>query len=199
MSNLPSKPANSAITESAEFDGVTLTWPLPSGGAARYGGAAFIMFWLCGWAFGWFAAAGVLLSGQQGTPNLFLAAWLGLWTIGGIMAMYTLWNLVRPARPESIWLGAGALRYDPGWIPRNLSRHNPFFDFVNPPAKPSISRPMEVSRSALTGFILDRAGDRQRLYFDRGADRVEIGATLREPEREWLFAVLRKWHSPEAE
>ena len=31
---------------------------------------------------------------------------------------------------------------------------------------------------------------------DRGADRLELGAFLREPEREWLFAVLRKWHSP---
>jgi hypothetical protein len=48
----------------------------------------------------------------------------------------------------------------------------------------------------IRGFVLDRVGERQRLTFDRGADRVEIGADLREPEREWLFAVLHRWHAP---
>ena len=33
----------------------------------------------------------------------------------------------------------------------------------------------------------------QRLVGKYGADEVEIGADLREPEREWLAAVLRAW------
>jgi len=44
---------------------------------------------------------------------------------------------------------------------------------------------------------LDRVGERQRLCFDRGADRFEIGSCLREPEREWLFDVLSEWHVDE--
>jgi hypothetical protein len=55
---------------------------------------------------------------------------------------------------------------------------------------------VDVARSDIPGFVLERVGERQRLCFDRGADRLEIGARLREPEREWLFAVLQRWHAP---
>ncbi|MEZ6126174.1 MAG: hypothetical protein R3C49_23845 [Planctomycetaceae bacterium] len=42
-------------------------------------------------------------------------------------------------------------------------------------------------------FVLERVGERQRLRFDIGADRIEIGNLLREPEREWLAAQLNEW------
>jgi hypothetical protein len=37
---------------------------------------------------------------------------------------------------------------------------------------------------------LDRAGEKQRLFFENGAERIEIGDTLTEPEREWLYNIL---------
>jgi hypothetical protein len=40
---------------------------------------------------------------------------------------------------------------------------------------------------------LERVGGRQRLSLDWGAERVEIGRRLREPGREWLAEVLRRW------
>ena len=64
------------------------------------------------------------------------------------------------------------------------------------PAAPRRTPAVAVARSEIGGFVLERVGERQRLAFDRGADRLELGAFLREPEREWLFAVLRRWHSP---
>ena len=33
----------------------------------------------------------------------------------------------------------------------------------------------------------------QRLRVDVGAERVEIGKSLTEPEREWLYGVLKQW------
>jgi hypothetical protein len=48
---------------------------------------------------------------------------------------------------------------------------------------------------SIGAFTLERVGERQRLRVDHGADRVEIGALLREPEREWLAAQLVKWQS----
>jgi hypothetical protein len=50
-----------------------------------------------------------------------------------------------------------------------------------------------VRRDDLDAFDLKHLADRQRLSLDIGADRIEIGESLREPEREWLFAVLEGW------
>ena len=54
-------------------------------------------------------------------------------------------------------------------------------------------RTIVIARPDLGKFVLDRVGERQRLSIDRGADRIEIGAALREPEREWLFVALDDW------
>jgi hypothetical protein len=87
------------------------------------------------------------------------------------------------------------LRYDPGRSPYNPWQQYGWWGWGHPAAlKPTPAA--EVARSDIRGFVLERVGERQRLCFDQGADRLEIGAGLREPEREWLFAVLRKWHSP---
>jgi hypothetical protein len=42
---------------------------------------------------------------------------------------------------------------------------------------------------------LEWIGMRQRLTIDHGADRIELGQMLREPEREWLLNVLQEWIS----
>ena len=31
------------------------------------------------------------------------------------------------------------------------------------------------------------------MRYDLGADRIEIGRYLREPEKEWLAQVIREW------
>ena len=41
---------------------------------------------------------------------------------------------------------------------------------------------IEMAKSELGPVVLQTTGDRQRLYFDNGADRIEIGEHLREPE-----------------
>ncbi len=76
-------------------------------GAGRFVSAAFLLFWLCGWAVGegfalWILGKGAsaLLTGESpadgGAPleagpavafGAFLLLWLALWTLGGIAAM----------------------------------------------------------------------------------------------------------------
>jgi hypothetical protein len=193
---LPDKPAGSVIEESTDPEGVTLSWPTPSPGRARYAVAAFILFWLCAWAFGWVAAAGqIVRGGNGGGPQLFLVGWLGAWTVGGGFAIWLLWAMLRPARPESVRLEAEVLRYDPGRSPYNPWQQRRWWGWGHP-AVPKPTLPAEVAKSDIRGFVLERVGERQRLCFDRGADRLEIGAGLREPEREWLFAVLQRWRTP---
>lgn len=49
------------------------------------------------------------------------------------------------------------------------------------------------STDRISQFVLERVGERQRLRVDLGADRIEIGNLLREPEREWLASQLEGW------
>src|SRR5687767_3794413 len=108
---LPDMPPGCEITAAADASGVTLSWPAYKTDGARYAGAGFLAFWLCGWAAGWFFAASAILLGQ-GHPFLFL--WFALWTVGGVFAVLKLWEIVRPIRPESVRLEADRLRYYPG-------------------------------------------------------------------------------------
>ncbi len=77
---------------------------------------AFLMFWLCGWAFGELMVLGTLLSGKAGAGSLFLLAWLGGWTIGGLFALsQVLWNI---AGYELLTISDSVL---------TIQRHIPFF------------------------------------------------------------------------
>lgn len=75
-------------------------------GVGRFGAMVFLCVWLCGWAVGETVALFLIGSGiyslVTGTPTVgggpallgpslavgcFLAGWLTLWTIGGVMAI----------------------------------------------------------------------------------------------------------------
>lgn len=57
-------------------------------------------------------------------------------------------------------------------------------------------RRRSFSRESIGAVTLDRIGVRQRLRFDCGRDRIEIGFRLSEPEREWLFQEIVRWQQP---
>jgi hypothetical protein len=50
-----------------------------------------------------------------------------------------------------------------------------------------------VPKNQIDKISLERIGERQRLSFDYGRERVEIGYYLTEPEREWLYQTLNDW------
>jgi hypothetical protein len=188
------KPSGSFIHERDEWDGSRFVWHLPSANPQRFSVVLFLAFWLCGWAFGWISAARKLASGG---PHLFLIGWLGAWTIGGIAAIWMLWGLLRPTRPESITLRQSDLVYDPGRSPSNELLRNNWGYRSNRELGRALTnrrkRSIAVAKSDLGTFVLDRVGERQRLYFDLGAERIEIGSCLGEPDREWLYATLERW------
>lgn len=194
MIQAPGKPARGIIEEREEWDGLRLSWPHPAAGTGRFGTAAFLMFWLCGWAFGWVMVAGTIAAGKG---NLFLFGWLGAWTIGGGAAIRALWLLLRRPRPESVVLGWDALAYDPGTSPAHALQRNSCWT-ANTRGTPEasydrIKKRNRIPKDELGKFVVDRVGERQRLTFDWGAQRVEVGSCLGEPEREWLQAVLEAW------
>jgi hypothetical protein len=200
MLQLPLKPQGSKIQEIDDFDGRTYRWRPPGGGILRFPIAAFLVFWLCAWAVGWGVAFNRILQGN--IPNgarAFLLFWLCLWTVGGAFAFFMLYLLVRPPRAESVTLGNGFFRHDPGSVSWT-GFFNPWYGMrhMDPRAFPNLLRRrkrIEIDKSDLGPVVLDRVGERQRLYFDHGADRIEIGEHLREPEREWLAAMIGAWQA----
>lgn len=56
----------------------------------------FLTFWLCGWAVAEFMVAKQLLHGDAPPEGeLFMLAWFGVWTVGGLFAIYAwLWQVM---------------------------------------------------------------------------------------------------------
>lgn len=71
----------------------------------------FSSFWLIGWAIGFLHALVALLSGPGNLFGwIFLAAWLGAWTVGGLMVIaQTLWGWVGY---ELLTISRGVLRIE---------------------------------------------------------------------------------------
>ena len=175
------RPDGVSIEESDDFDGRTYRWKPTSGGRMRYYAAAFVIFWLCGWVVGVIGGVDALLDDLDGAPKVFLVLknvlavfWLPGWTIAGICAMFALYLLLRPLRPESMTLTRTSFQYDSGSSRIRRQR-------------------IEIMKEDLDNLILERLGERRRVYVERGADRVEIGRLLRDYERNWLAAVISEW------
>lgn len=195
---VPLKPVGSEIEEIDDSGARTYRWKPPSGGIFRFLVAAFLLFWLCIWAEGLVSASAELLRSDSKTPRALLACWLGAWTIGGAFALCFLYLMLRPARRESITLAGDLFRYTPGSVSAAML-WNPWHVFQisdQQSVLPKLFRrrkPIEIAKRDLGPVVLDRVGERQRLHFDHDSERIEIGACLREPEREWLAAVIDAW------
>jgi hypothetical protein len=187
VDTLPDKPAGCVIADSVDASGVTLSLSSSTAPPAllRYFAVAFLVFFLCFWVYGELNAAAKFGSGTADTYlTIFLTFWLCGWVAGVWLASWDLWKALWVPRPESVRLEAEVLRYDPGgwwWPPSHTA---------------------EIPRSAFGGFVLGWDEEYhlgwveklQRLTFDLGAGEVEIGEDLCESDREWLFAVLQRWH-----
>lgn len=191
MDPLPDKPPGCEVTDAVDAGGVTLSWPAYKSDGGRYAGAGGLVFWLCGWAVGWFFGARAIVLGQG---HVFLYLWFAFWTVGGAAVIAVLRRQVLPPTPESVRLEADALKYEPGRGPDDLRSCAELPSGKVVPVTPAPAE--EVPKAAIRGFGIDRVNERQRLYFDLDDRRVEIGGCLSECERAWLFAVLQRWLGP---
>jgi hypothetical protein len=180
---IPPKPEGSWIKESVTPDACTLTWRLPSSsGPAGYAPLAMsvviavvvgVQFFLMGprmrnpmqWLF-------------MLVPVLFLLPLLGAWK--------------RP-RPESVTLGADHFRHDPGRAGGMWANVDAYRNYGVGGGGAGRSRVVELPKSELGEIVIERIVGALRLRYDVGADRIEIGRYLREPEKEWLAAVIKEW------
>ena len=187
-------PRGSTIRLVNSPDGLCLTWPNSDGGTVRYGIAAFLLFWLVCWACGEFSVIKHLVAIKANGPRLFLALWMAGWTLGGLMAVKFLFGVVRAPKPEKLIFSRDYFIHDPGSeVLSGFSRRRRDSGVPSPAESLQELRTTRVMRTALGAINLSFEGKRRRLILEVGADRIEVGRHLEEPDKEWLAAVLRAW------
>ena len=187
-------------------------------GMARFVTAAFLLFWLCGWAAGegfalWLLANGVyaLMSGmplgsasaplQMGPAiaiGCFLVFWLAMWTLGGVAAMAALFRMLW-AEDRLLAEGGGLV------LERKLGPFRRRREFARDSLRRILLTPrgalaLETSASAST-VELSRLGTPGERYEAAKTLRSELG--LRDAPPEPAAATLPKgWEeiiTPEGE
>jgi len=118
----------------------------------------------------------------QGKPwylLLFPGFILGLMTVGlvglALVPFWILYTAFRIPKPDRLTFGDSGLRYE-------------FED----PSRPR-RQVRKIDRAELGGVRLEPVAGRQRLTIDHGAERLEVGKALRQPDRAWLASLLRTW------
>ena len=168
--------------------------PHGSGGIMRFFMATFLIAWLGGWAFGWIAAFGSLF--KQGGPSGFIIFWLVGWTVGGIFALFFLFRLLRSSVPEELVLSMQSLVHDSGIPPFRMS-----FDYCSQIEvwKRMFKRrkKTEISQQDIRTLRLREIDGGNRVTIDRGTERIDLGVSLSEVEREWLFSTLAEKYKVE--
>jgi hypothetical protein len=190
-------PARSIIECRHDDSEVNLQWRMRHLSLEGHVSGLVLHFLLGAWAAGWFWGVNALLAGRMGPILLFGFA---IWTIGGLQAVRAFWCLYRPTRPEAIRLTATQFLYKPGVGRVNTIGLFPWSYIEGPPPGKTIRRAprrFAISRSELSEFRLIKGPDRHHLCFDRGEKRFEIGSTLEEPDRHWLYGLLEQWRRGE--
>ena len=156
-------------------------------GPLRYVGAAFLMFWLCGWAVGEGIALTLLAKGvlalMNGAPfdegrsplqvgpalaiGAFLLLWLSLWTVGGVAAIGEVLRLLW-AEDRIIANGSGLTV---------MRSRGPF------------RGRREIPRDVVRGILLVPRND--ALVAETARARIELTRLGSHPDREEAAAALR--------
>jgi hypothetical protein len=198
MEQVTDKPSGSIIEEEVDSEGVTLRWWPPAAGLTQYAFGALYAGFFCVWAAACFGAAASVLFQPISAYSCCFIIVLGVLVYAGACLGYGAWFMLCPDRPESVRLEADWLRYNPGRS--KMRAYQALFERRIPkeesPRTPLMPNPVEARRAEIRGLALGRVGKWQRLTFQCGAKRVEIGAILREPKREWLYSVLQRWLVP---
>ena len=204
-SNSLIKPDGCVIGELDDFDGRMYRWNPPSDLKPRCAYSLMLIVQLALWTALWMFALWRLWHNPAISLQILPGMALG-WAIGASRPGFKLFRLLCPRHPESVVLGDHVSHYDSGTASsylatkpgpaRNLSarlaRARRFMACDIPFAP---RKRFRIDKEELGALVLDRVDDHQGLYLDHGDDRVEIGKSLREPDREWLAAVIDAWRT----
>ncbi len=170
--------------------GSQLSWFDCKKGWEQIGVGLFLMFWLGGWVVGEiFAVKQILEDMVNKNIDFDIVFWLAGWTIGGTFALVQLFNLFGPIKcSRLVFMSGNAFLFEQGSYLRR------FID-SNGNEQKNVKRGKKhgvFEHNQIANLQIERVGERQRLTNDYKSNRIEVGKGLSEPEREWLYNLLKK-------
>jgi hypothetical protein len=147
----------------------------------------FLFTWLIGWGFGEVMVVRELLFGGGNAPDLFLLAWLSMWTIAGGAGIYAWLRMV--AGREVVLLGGGVLAITDEVLSVGRSKEYDLAHIKNIRVEPPTLFPMDMS-GALRFWGIGGGP----IAFDYGSKTVRFGAGLDEAEARQVIQDLRDHH-----
>ncbi|MDR4465850.1 MAG: hypothetical protein MRJ66_16455 [Nitrospira sp.] len=146
----------------------------------------FLGFWICGWAVAEYMVSSQFLRGDAPPEGeLFMLAWFGVWTVGGLFAIYALlWQVMGK---EIVMVHGQVLRtrYDIGGFGFNKD-----YDLIQMrdlrPA-PVLFNPLDLSSSLQLWGVGGGV-----IAFDYGAKTIRFGAGLDEGEAKQVVTAIKQ-------
>jgi len=163
--NLPQN-SNISIVMSNGIEKIII--PEEEEGISKYFSVLFLVLWIFGWAIGFLSAGTQILSGNG---SLFLFFWFAIWTLIGLSAVSSLFNIFKKATPESLVLNR-----------LNLLLYTP------------TDNQIEFNHKELETLTLRETDFGNRLTIDKEAERIELAISATEIEREWIFEYLKFYY-----
>ena len=181
------QPSDSRITIADTAEGLRIVMPC----RRSWFVICFLTFWLWGWAVAEVMVANQLMMGD-GPPEgeLFMLAWLGVWTVGGVVAIYAwLWQLmgkeILTARGQTF-----TVRRDIGGL--GFEKKYDLVQMRDLRARPVGLKSVDLSSS----FHLWGVGG--IIAFDYGPRTYRFGAGLDEAEtKQVLTSIKQRYTIPE--
>ena len=192
--NINNLPNNSKIEIFTENNNQVIIIPHTKSSMLKYFIGPFMIFWLFGWVAGFINVSSQILKGEG---NLFLIAWLSIWSIGGIFAFYFLYRIFRKTIPEKLTLKKLELSIDTGIPPLSFTFMN-IFDMQEYWKNLFPKRKLyTLNHNEIRSLSLRETGMKNRLTIDKNSTRIDIAKSASEIEREWLFKYIQTFYSIE--
>lgn len=190
-------PEGSRVKAEQDAHSTSFVWKDSDRKSTKLGHLVFSFFFI---GFSAFFLVSVIRHFTGGSDQWHLGVPLLLALILTILGMtggfFLLFITLKSTRPFKLVLSPGNIRYEIGDISsRSINaRAHKIQDLSEIAAwmKKYRKRVYEAQTSKVTNLKFERVGDKKRLSFDIGADRVEIGEILSDIEKEWLYEILRE-------
>lgn len=183
------QPSDSRITIADTAEGLRIGMPC----RRSWFVICFLAFWLCGWAVAEVMVARQFMKGDSPPEGeLFMLAWFGVWTVGGVVAIYAwLWQLmgkeILTARGQTF-----NIRRDIGGF--GFDREYNLVQMRDLRIGSVGASPLDFSSS----FQLWGVGGGV-IVFNYGGRTVRFGASLDEAEaKQVVTAINRRFHIPDS-
>lgn len=185
----PQPPPGSAIQVATRDGQLELSWLPPAAYTHHLPAVRDVRVKVAAWALAVALGVVFLVLPPIGARTGLAALWLYAWGLLGPSLWRDLQLMTRGTQPERLVLGVDQLTHQTGHIPTLSGKELMPLPLVLPAA------PRTFSRAGLPPLRLEYGDDshRQRLWYNDGESRVEVGEWLSEDEREWLADLIGAW------